>query len=298
MEVALLSVGIGTLLTVGILSGIRRTAKEARTRILKPLILGYSYRNAPALLSTAGSRAHHDAGTLVSIATQRDYPVHLRAEAVFELGRYGDHDALVHLLGFLNSSEPQMRKAAADGIWALARRDVIEPPLHRLLMITRCDEDPEVRRTAVAAMETCGRMAVHHLITLLDDNHVPVRIEARKTLGRLGDLTAAVPLIARLSAGSYEERRAAVNALGNMRAAEAVPYLIRILETNSADAPIVRDAARALAVIGDKKAIQYVEWAMLKQLVTSEKPHKDLLFSYRKLLRNSSPSNSQAVLEA
>ncbi len=223
------------------------------------------------------------------------YPLHARAEAVFELGKRGELEVLSDLLRFLNAPEPEIRKGAVDGMWALAKKGAIDPPLRRLLMVVRGDNDSEVRRAAVSAMETCGSKAVSHLLELLDDKHTTVRIEARRTLGKIGDRMASAPLITRSRRGSYKERKAAMHALGQMGARQAVPLLIDVIEANRPDAPIALDAARALALIGDQTAIQYIERAMLQQLVTAEKPHKDLLFSYRRLLKTGSYDKFKAI---
>lgn len=229
-----------------------------------------------------------ESDTLVSIGMEGSYPLHVRAEAVFELGKRGELEVLSDLLRFVNAPEPEIRKGAVDGIWALAKKGAIEPPLRRLLMVIRGDDDSHVRSAAVSAMETCGSEAVPHLLELLDDRHSAVRVEARRTLGKIGDRRASAPLMTRSRRGSYKERKAALHALGQMGAREAVPLLIDVIEANGPDAPIALDAAKALALIGDRTAVQYIERAMLQQLITSEKPHKDLLFSYRRLLKTRS----------
>ncbi|MFQ5905190.1 MAG: HEAT repeat domain-containing protein [bacterium] len=287
MEVALLSLGIGTfaVVTVAILSGLTGLLKAAKSRLIRPLILSYSYRNPPALDGSSERFPLDETDTLRSIALEISFPPHLRGEAVFSLGRHGDREVVSDLLEFLNSPHPEIRKGAVDGLWALLKRGVVDSPIDSFLTVVRCDKDADVRRRAVSAMEVYGSGATQHLIVLLDHMDRSVRIEAGRVLGRLGDRRGSVPLIARLNRGSYEERKAVLEALGNMRAADAVAPIIELFDANRPDAPIARDAAKALALIGDERAIPHIGRAILEQLATTEKPHRDMLFSYQKLMR-------------
>lgn len=224
MKVALLAASIGTsMLPVAVIvSGLTRTTKTSR----HPVRTKHSWENRAAPEGSCEALALYETDTLISIAEEVFYPLQVRAEAVFELGRRGDYEVLSDLLRFLNAPEPEIRNDAVDGMWALAKKGAIDPPLRR---------------------------------------------------------------------GSYKERRAVLLALGQMGAREAVPLLIDVVEANGPDAPIARDAARALALIGDRTAIQYIERAMLRQLITSEKPHKDLLFSCRRLLKTRSYDKFKAI---
>jgi len=289
MEVALLSLGIGTfaVVTVAILSGLTGMLRGSKSRLIRPLILSYSYRNASNPEGSDGRFPKDESETLRSIALEISFPPHLRGEAVFSLGKHGDREVLSDLLEFLNSPQPEIRKGAVDGLWALLKRGVVDSPIDRFLTVVRCDDDPGVRSRAVSAMEAYGSQAIQHLTVLLDDMDRSVRVEARRTLGRLGDRRASYPLIERLNEGSYEERKAVLEALGNMRAIEATDPITEVFDANRPDAPIARDAAKALSLIGDESAIPHIGRAILEQLATTEKPHRDLLFSYQKLMRRS-----------
>jgi HEAT repeat protein len=130
----------------------------------------------------------------------------------------------------------------------------------------------------VTALSTIGEAAIPSLLEVLEDQDETVRFYARLTLERMGpraipalaaaaespkeivrtlakdavvgiclqhgaSATAAVPMLARLVAGSdTEARKAAIAALGAMgpAARDAIPELTRALDTEEAD---VRDAA-------------------------------------------------------
>ena len=257
----------------------------------RPLLLSYSYRNGLNLAESCKGGESSEAETLRSIALEKSYPVQSRAEAVFELGKTGDVQVVSSLLEFLNSDEPQIRKAAVDGLWTLAKRRIIDSPMDRFLRVIRCDEDVEVRKQAISALEICGPHAVPHLIEMLDHKEHPLRVECRRTLGRIGDERAVQPLTDRLRKGRYQERRAAIEALANMEARLAVPALIDVLKSNSPNAPIARDAARALGRIGDETARAPVEQAILEQLLTKNRPHTDFVYAYRKLAKDNEGPN-------
>ncbi|HEY2841241.1 MAG TPA: HEAT repeat domain-containing protein [Pirellulales bacterium] len=96
-----------------------------------------------------------------------------------------------------------------------------------------------VKETAVDALARIGNMAVPALIDALNDPNPDVRVEAARSLARMGDQgKAAVPtLIERLSDPNEEVRQASARALGQMgpAAAEAVPALMALIKAPDAE---------------------------------------------------------------
>jgi HEAT repeat protein len=292
MSVSWLSLSVASLgfLMMGVFFGATGRGERSRRR-KRPLLLGYSYRNGLNLVVGSGGSRANETETLRSIALEKSYPVQSRAEAVFELGKTGDAQVVSGLLELLNAEEPEIRKAAVDGLWTLAKRRVIDSPMDRFLRVIRCDESVEVRKQAISALEICGPQAVSHLIEMLDHSEYRLRVECRRTLGRIGDKRAILPLVDRLRKGKYEERRAAVEALANMQARGAASALIDVLRSNNPNAPIARDAARALGRIADGAAKEPIERAILEQLLTKNKPHPDFIYAYRRLAKHNRDSN-------
>jgi HEAT repeat protein len=287
MSVNWLSLSVASLgfVIMGAFFGATGRGERSRKRKRPLLLLGYSYRNGLNLMEGSRGSKADETETLRSIALEKSYPVQSRAEAVFELADTGDAQVVTGLLELLNADEPEIRKAAVDGLWTLAKRRIIDSPMDRFLRVIRCDESVQVRKQAISALEICGPQAVSHLIEMLDHKEYAVRVECRRTLGRIGDQRAISPLIDRLRKGKYEERRAAVEALANMQARRAVSALIDVLRSNNPNAPIARDAARALGRIADGAAKEPIERAILEQLLTKNRPHPDFIYAYRRLAK-------------
>jgi HEAT repeat protein len=110
-----------------------------------------------------------------------------------------------------------------------------------------------VREQAARALGLIGdRSAVPYLIAALEDPEFRVGVEAARALGRLGDDRAVDPLATLLNSSDTELRETAVIALAQLGAA-SVKRLVAILSHSSFSA--AQAAARALAGIGDPQAI-------------------------------------------
>ena len=106
--------------------------------------------------------------------------------------------------------------------------------------------DWTVKETAVDALARIGASSVPALIDALKDPNPDVRVQAARSLARMGDSgKAAVPiLIERLHDPNEEVRQASARALGQMgaAAADAVPALIAILKSPDSEAAARRKA--------------------------------------------------------
>lgn len=135
----------------------------------------------------------------------------------------------------------ELRAQAAPGMPVSA-----VSPLPMFQMPTIGYRDWSVKETAVDALARIGASSVPALIDALSDPSPEVRVEAARSLARMGDTgKAAVPvLIERLRDPDENVRQASARALGQMgpAAAEAVPALIAILKSPDSEATARRKA--------------------------------------------------------
>jgi HEAT repeat protein len=114
------------------------------------------------------------------------------------------------------------------------------------------DSDHVVRyRAAMALVSEKDARAVEPLIAALNDKDDSVRAAAATALGLQGDGRAIDPLVAMLANKDEKNwaREEACKSLGNLKAAPAIPALIRMM--GSKDFGMQNDASDALAKIGE-----------------------------------------------
>ncbi len=109
---------------------------------------------------------------------------------------------------------------------------------------------------------------VPRLIELLrQDPDLEVRVEAARALGSAGDLQAVHPLVSELE--NRWVRFAAIEALGNLRAPEAVDALVTIVE-DERNSRLRRAAIRALGQIGAARAIPALAQALASPTIAAD----------------------------
>jgi HEAT repeat protein len=216
------------------------------------------------------------------IAALRDDDWAIREEAAAALGGFRDPRAVVPLVSILRDSDRAVREAAIGALTAIG-----EPSIPALGL---CLSDPQlaVQEAASAvlasiadervlapltaalinsdwivrmhAAKALGRIqsseSVQPLLPLLQDKVKAVREEATAALAAIGD--AAIPsLLTALTHVDWLVRLHAVEALGKMRLPAAVEPLLSLL-FNDHDAAIREDAVRALGLIGDGRAVDFL----------------------------------------
>lgn len=179
-----------------------------------------------------------------------------RPAAAYALGRLGDRSAVKDLTNLVESDQPLLRLAAT---WALLE---LEPgnPEYVKIAVPRLTEalsrpEPAIRLEAartLGRLGVAGQAAVPALIArLADDQDQAVRITSAMALAELGTTseTAVAHLTALLSQRDIQGRRAAMYVLGRLgtAAASAVPALRRVLQSGPSEDRIV--AAWALLKI-------------------------------------------------
>ena len=127
------------------------------------------------------------------------------------------------------------------------------------------DEDPKVRARAAQKLGRSGdESVVPELIAALSDSHEKVCLRAVQSLGELGDkraVTALKRILGRTyftphSSNAFVRKHAAI-ALGKTGDKRSVAVLIKALDDRCGY--VVCEAAGALGLIGDARAIPHLE---------------------------------------
>lgn len=185
------------------------------------------------------------------IATLKDPDKAVRDAAVRALIAIGEA-SVEPLVDCLTDSNPTVQEAAASILAAIGDGRVIEA-----LIGVLASPNWIVRMHAVKGLGRIGDpRAVEPLIPLLQDKVKAVREDTAAALAHIG--RAAVPvLVAALAHSEWLVRLHAVEALGRIKAPEAVEPLLSVL-FNDPDASIREDAARSLGDIGDARAVEFL----------------------------------------
>ena len=162
-------------------------------------------------------------------------------EKAFQLGASDDE-----IVAALQESQPILRERAI----ALAARHLAPETLGRFV---GDDENAVLRNAALSALERQGPYAVPHLVALARGENAEVAMFAVQILSRIKDPGSAQALLPLLEHSDSNIAQAAIEALGALKAREAVPGLIRLLD---ADLWLQFAAVAALGEIGDPRAVQ------------------------------------------
>ena len=175
-----------------------------------------------------------------------------------------DLSAELQRLGEIRASSPEeiqlMLDKLEDGTseerisaaWALGRSgrgDVID----KLIEVSREDRDVNVRINAVGSIGELGGAEVQtDLVELLDDKERDVRLAALRALAS-ERFAGALPEIGRLLIEEDDLRSAAVDVLGNLGSAEAVPLLQQV--AGDEDDDVRTRVAFALGKLRDPRGV-------------------------------------------
>lgn len=220
------------------------------------------------------------------LAALKDEDWAVREEAAMILGSLRDARAVIPLVSMLRDGDRSVREAAKGALAAIGEPSVpalglclSDPQLEvqeaaSSILASIADErvlaplidslgnrDWIVRMHAAKALGRIGNSSsVASLIPLLQDKVKAVREETATTLAAIG--TAAVPaLLDALTHAEWLVRLHAVEALGKMRSPEAVEPLLSVL-FNDPDTAVREDTVRALGMIGDPRALDFLVVAM------------------------------------
>jgi len=172
-----------------------------------------------------------------------------RREAVIDLGHTG-RGAVPLLLGALGDTDWRVRKTAVESLVAFGGDDVIAGLVQRL----SAEDNAGARNSAIEALIQIGSAAVAPLLPLLGTDDPDVRKFAVDVLGDIRDAVAVPALLEKLKDGDENVRVAAAEALGKIRDRRAVDALIACLSASD-QSWLDYAAAEALGEIGDARAL-------------------------------------------
>jgi HEAT repeat protein len=192
-------------------------------------------------------RADGDAqGLIKALGYRKDARV--RRDAAEALGSCGDAGSIEFLMTALKDESWSVRKAAVQALGQIQYSRALGP-----FMVALEDGSEEVRKAAALALGHIGDIsAVQPLVSALHDDSWGVRGAAAKALGELGDAGAVEPLGYAVLDADLGVREAAAGALVRIGAPALEPLLVD-LQAQSWD--VRRTAARALGQIGDRRAV-------------------------------------------
>jgi HEAT repeat protein len=161
------------------------------------------------------------------------------------------------LAELLNDPDPEVRRAAAEGLARCATREVRA----RIVAALHAEADPEIRASLALAIGTAGGSeAVAVLAPLLEAPELALRFAALTALGQTGTPEALHPLVRALADPHPELQAAALRSLGTLgdpRAAEAVGRHL-----TDADRDLRLTAAFALRDLAAPRSVEYLLGAL------------------------------------
>jgi len=161
--------------------------------------------------------------SLIQILKDKDR--HVRFDAANVLRRIGDARAVEPLIQALKDEYDLVRLQAIEGLGRIGDARSVEP-LIQALTYEYPDRNYEYTQKQVAeALVGIGRPAVALLIRALEDKDLRVREVAAVALGKIGDETAAEPLIQALKDQYWSVRCRAAEALVRIRGPAAEPFI-------------------------------------------------------------------------
>ncbi len=182
----------------------------------------------------------------------------IRATAAKSLGKYGNKTLPVFLAS-MKSKNPQTQLLATETLGSIGEKEAIP-----LLVSALDSESNNIRRAAVKSLGQIGDRSVSDSIfDILEKGEGFIKIEAALALAKLEDKRAINTLVQILGNPKLSpfDRSKAAYFLGLLKEQKAFEPLLEALKTNVS---IVRvSAAQALARIGDKRAIQALEFALI-----------------------------------
>jgi HEAT repeat protein len=205
----------------------------------------------------------------------------VRSQAAHALGRIGDPQAIDTLILLLQDKVPAVREEAVGALTALGELSI--PSL--LEALTHKEWTVRLRATEALALLK-PQSASEPLLGLV--NHDPdtaVRQDAIRALGEIGDPRSVEPLLNAMNQPSLKTH--AITALGRIGNPQAVPRLMAIVnglvteqyagrmaacedDRYQEDLPPVEAAVKALAQIGDTRAIPTLLEALKSTLIRVE----------------------------
>jgi HEAT repeat protein len=226
------------------------------------------------------SRDARAIGPFTAIARDATNPEGVRYDALYSLGDIGTDETIDSLLVFLQSEERVLREAALAGIRGLPRDKEKTRAYKPVAEIAVHSEDAGLRHRAILALSAFGDGAVPLLTQLLESEDKMIRAKAIHGLSGTRCRSAVFPLTKLLSSEDQSLRTSVIMALEDLGDPAAVPSLVRMLKKGGYDAA---NAARALATIGDRSAVEPLREEIERARSEGVEPDFYLLNAYERL---------------
>ncbi len=205
----------------------------------------------------------------------------VRMSAAKGLSRIKDPRSIDTFILLLQDKVPAVRDEACRAIQVIGEPCI--PPLLKGLQ----DPNWKIRLRAIEALSLLKpQEAVAPLMNLVaNDSDTAVRQDAVRALGQMGNAHAIPLILDSLTTPSLQIK--AIEALGSLRATEALPHLIALVQSLPSDAyedrmegctdpqykeelPPLEAAVKALAMIGDPQAVPVLMQALHSTLLRQE----------------------------
>lgn len=177
------------------------------------------------------------------------------------LGKIGDPRAVGTLVTALKHEHYGVRESAAEALGRIG-----DPQARPALLQAENDSSLGVRIAAESALRRIPEAPVSveeipALIARFDDEYVAQRVLAASAVAAIG-ADAIAPLLQAYASGSEDVRRTVAGSLAELRDAQAVEPLLRIMNTDSS--PYIRkEAAQGLLNRGDAREHHVIAMAVV-----------------------------------
>ena len=220
---------------------------------LELIIQGMRYgRPRRALTSASLLTAFGEPALVMLIEALQDEDPQVRMEAARQLSGFEDERVVEPLIELLNDEDASVRRQAASSLCEIPDARALEPLINAM--------DDEVDFVRISAARALGLLddqrAVEPLIGLLDEENLNLRSAGVVSLGRIGGERAADALVEVLRNRDEElrVRRSAARYLGAMEDGRAVDAMIEVL--NPPGESTCSFTVTALVQTGDKRAVE------------------------------------------
>jgi len=170
----------------------------------------------------------------------------IRRESAEALATLDQSQAVNPLIDGLRDENPGVQEAAAAALIRIGGSRVVSS------LVPLLREDVGTRNLALEVLEQTGSAGLDILLPLLSHDDTNIRKFVVDTLSKLGDHRAIAPLIESLQDREPNVRGSAAEGLGYLRAREAVPQLLGLLDDNEW---VVFTVIEALGYIADPAAL-------------------------------------------
>ena len=217
-----------------------------------------------SVISAAGNSIDEQpAFTFLLGVAKQDPDWESRRVAVRQLGRFHREDAVEELMKiYTNDANVEIKRAA---LRSLAETKTPRAQA-RLLEAARTETNPELRKTAIRTLGERGEAAVDDLLKLYNSESAPeVKRAVLQSLSEIAgkrsfDFLSAT---AQSTDANVEVQVQAVRAIGQRRAEESVPLLIKIAKTHP-NQMVRKQAIRSLGETGDPRAVEFFREVLTK----------------------------------